>query len=278
MKTTMFQRAVAGGQRSVVGSPGSVIGGLGTEVRCQWSGVSNRRTEGGGSKMSHKSLMFTLIELMVVVAILAILAAMLLPALSKAKEAAKTISCANNLKQIGLGIALYTTDYMGYFPPVAQTAPAGDANTWAVMIYTYIGGKEVSGHFYQKRLSILECPSDAKMATCPQNNTAYLAYGLNQYLSSNYEVIPPPKLIDKVVRPSENLMLGDIQHDEVNGHYKLSRLAGRFDHNRLMNGCMVDGHVRPLSILAVQIDYTSVGDTLPWNANSLTNPKPIRGD
>ena len=175
MKTAMLQKTDDGGQRTVVGSPGSVIGGLGTEVRCQWSGVSNRRTEGGGSKMSHKSLMFTLIELMVVVAILAILAAMLLPALSKAKEAAKTISCANNLKQIGLGIALYTTDYMGYFPPVAQTAPAGDANTWAVMIYTYIGGKDVSGHFYQKRLSILECPSDAKMATCPQNNTHYLA-------------------------------------------------------------------------------------------------------
>lgn len=59
---------------------------------------------------------FTLIELLIVISIIAILAAMLLPALQKAKERARAVSCVNNLKQLGILMYEYTDNYQGYYP------------------------------------------------------------------------------------------------------------------------------------------------------------------
>jgi prepilin-type N-terminal cleavage/methylation domain-containing protein/prepilin-type processing-associated H-X9-DG protein len=90
---------------------------------------------------------FTLIELLVVIAIISVLMGLLMPAVQKAREAAARISCANNLKQIGLAMHNFVSA-SGNFPPPAITADGKPTLSWRVAILPFLDQQELYGKFH----------------------------------------------------------------------------------------------------------------------------------
>jgi prepilin-type N-terminal cleavage/methylation domain-containing protein/prepilin-type processing-associated H-X9-DG protein len=123
---------------------------------------------------------FTLIELLVVIAIIAILAAILFPVFSRARENARRSSCASNLKQVGLGLLQYTQDYDEMMPSAGAVSSNDNAgyrdSKWMDKIHPYVKNEQV-----------FNCPSDNNVntygykynGTTTRNNRWFGSYLIN---------------------------------------------------------------------------------------------------
>ena len=128
--------------------------------------------------MRKRRVGFTLIELLVVIGIIAILAAMLLPALVKAKEKAKQVACVNNMKQLSNGFAMYLQDWDETFP--FYTNGGGGAGRLGGWVY-YDGFPVPSNGNFDVRLGVLyDFVGSADVYRCPSDQTESLcSYGAN---------------------------------------------------------------------------------------------------
>jgi len=123
----------------------------------------------------HRSLGFTLIEMLTVISIIGVLAALLMPALSGARERGRRIVCANNLRQIGLAIATYSNDYQNHTPTPdynwdkTPTVSPGGPVSWNYILID-------RGYATPK---VFQCPNDHRYQTTSGNLTIYpCSYGM----------------------------------------------------------------------------------------------------
>jgi prepilin-type N-terminal cleavage/methylation domain-containing protein/prepilin-type processing-associated H-X9-DG protein len=151
---------------------------------------------------------FTLIELLVVIAIIAILAAMLLPALSAAKQRAWTIACNSNLHQISLGMNMYAGDNNGLYPESGGTIPWNvidpdtGKNSWLQQIVSYVGNTNV-----------YHCPSNQLLPLTQQSLFNYFNGVRAAYVVANGDASVDSK---KIMFASQYVLSGDTLDFETN--------------------------------------------------------------
>ena len=199
---------------------------------------------------------FTLIELLVVIAIIAILAAILFPVFSRAREAARKTSCLSNLKQYALATSMYVQDYDEKFP-----------------MNTYFKGLCVSSFYlevdpYVKNKKVPQCPSEPEAMdilglfagfapACP-GTPQFTGYAVNTSIFVNGFLGTPVVSLARIDRTSDT-----IQHYDGNVIFD-TRQPVQARHNGTFNASFVDGHVKAISAkdtgaTAPQFSTTGVG-------------------
>ncbi len=216
---------------------------------------------------------FTLIELLVVIAIIAILAAILFPVFARAREKARQSSCASNLKQLGLAMLSYCTDYDGCFPDCRVSSYAssqpygawyvpngGDGGTagggmaidaYAIRVWNDDNHDSLAGmglvlNPYVKNSQVFICPSDnqdARWISGQQRGSYYWRHALDTYATVNNKSIKD----STPLHPAQMAMLiEEMWHWGGNTYYCWDTTnkgaAG------VSNACYMDGHVKVQSV------------------------------
>ena len=212
---------------------------------------------------------FTLVELLIVIAIIAILASMLLPALTKAKAYAYTAQCLGNLKQQASAFNMYEGDYSGFFPKARVTVPAAPDyifDDWQVKLSSYFGYQiNVQNKKTWRRKSVFWCnapvistPGSTKKANPTDLDNDVFRYGMNFHadLTPNSSTAVAIKRLKKA---SETFMVMDNYYSNpFMKHYEFFNYAGNIPHNQSANVMFFDCH-------ATTVRYIEI----PNNSNSI---------